>query len=148
MAWLPASLLKTHRCLSTCATTMRIRFVYRRRRYATMVKTRYGLATLNSNMVGNIKCWYSFSKLERAESFDTKNWADLVKISVLQQNRIVFITATPCKKRCKVFHQMGWVIKHSYFMHFCSIFKLLPLGTVDDLWSRAIVHQVVHGTSE
>ena len=37
MAWLPESLLKkTHRRLSTYATTMRVRFVYERRRYATM----------------------------------------------------------------------------------------------------------------
>ena len=49
MAWFPASLLKTHRRLSTCATTMRTRFVYERRRYATMVKIRHGLATLNPN---------------------------------------------------------------------------------------------------
>ena len=28
---------------------MRLRFVYERRRYATMVKLRHGLATLNSN---------------------------------------------------------------------------------------------------
>ena len=49
MAWLPASLLKTHRGLSTCATMMRVRFIYERRRYATMVKIRHGLATLNSN---------------------------------------------------------------------------------------------------
>ena len=49
MAWLPASLLKTHRRLSTCATTMRIQFVYERRRYAIIVKIRHGLATLNSN---------------------------------------------------------------------------------------------------
>ena len=44
MAWLPASLLKTHRCLSTFAT-----FVYERRRYAPMGKIRHGLVTLNSN---------------------------------------------------------------------------------------------------
>ena len=49
MAWLPASLLKTHRRLSKCATTMRVRFLYERRRYVTMVKIRHGLATLNSN---------------------------------------------------------------------------------------------------
>ena len=41
--------VKTHRRLSSCATTMRVRFVYERRRYATMVKMRHGLATLNSN---------------------------------------------------------------------------------------------------
>ena len=49
MVWLSASLLKTHRRLSTYATTMRVRFVYERRRYATMVKLRHGLATSNSD---------------------------------------------------------------------------------------------------
>ena len=49
MAWLPAFQLKTHRHLSTWATTMRVPFVYERRRYATMVKIRHGLATLYSN---------------------------------------------------------------------------------------------------
>ena len=49
MAWLPTSLLKTHRSLSTCATKMHVRFIYERRRYAPMVKIRHGLATLNSN---------------------------------------------------------------------------------------------------
>ena len=49
MAWLPASLLKIHRRLLTCATAMRVRFVYERRRNATMVKIRHGLATLSSN---------------------------------------------------------------------------------------------------
>ena len=49
MAWLPTFLLKTHKRLSTRATTMRVRFVYERRRYGTMVKIRHGLATLNSN---------------------------------------------------------------------------------------------------
>ena len=40
----------THRRLIlSCATTMRVRFVYGRRRYATIVKMRNGLATLNSN---------------------------------------------------------------------------------------------------
>ena len=45
----PASLLKTHRHLSACPTTLRIRLVYERRRYARVVKMRHGLATLNSN---------------------------------------------------------------------------------------------------
>ena len=49
MAWSLASLLKTHRRISPHAITMRIRFVYERRRYATAVKIRHGLATLNSN---------------------------------------------------------------------------------------------------
>ena len=33
----------------TCAKTMHLQFVYERRGYATMVKIRLGLATLNSN---------------------------------------------------------------------------------------------------
>ena len=41
--------VETHRRLLLCATTMRVRFVYEKRRYATMVKMRHGLATLNSN---------------------------------------------------------------------------------------------------
>ena len=41
--------VKNTQALKTCATTMRARFVYERRRYATMVKMRHGLATLNSN---------------------------------------------------------------------------------------------------
>ena len=49
MAWLPASLLKTDMPLSTCETAMHVRFVYERRRYATMMKIRHGLATLNAN---------------------------------------------------------------------------------------------------
>ena len=51
-ALLPASLLKTHRRLSTCATTMRVRSIYEMRRYELMVKIRHGLATLNSNNSG------------------------------------------------------------------------------------------------
>ena len=39
--------LKIHRHLLTCTTSMPVRFVYERRRYATMVKIRHGLATLN-----------------------------------------------------------------------------------------------------
>ena len=49
MVWLLASLLKTHRRLLSCALTMFVRFVYERRRYATMMKIRTGLATLISN---------------------------------------------------------------------------------------------------
>ena len=49
MAWFPASLLKTHRLVSACATTMRVRYVYERSLYDSMVKMRHGLTTLNSN---------------------------------------------------------------------------------------------------
>ena len=41
----PLPCKKTHRRLSTCETTMRVQFVNERRRYATMVKIRHGLAT-------------------------------------------------------------------------------------------------------
>ena len=40
--------LKTHSHLSACLMTMRERFVYERRRYATIMKMRQGLATLDS----------------------------------------------------------------------------------------------------
>ena len=41
------------------------------------------------------------------------------------------------------------MIVNSYFIPVCSMVKLLPLGTVDDLmhyctWRSAIVHQFVH----
>ena len=48
-AWSPTSLLKTHRRLSACLTLMRVQFLHERRRNATMVKIRHGLATLNTN---------------------------------------------------------------------------------------------------
>ena len=40
--------VKNTQALKTCATKMRSRFVYERR-YATMVKMRHGLETINSN---------------------------------------------------------------------------------------------------
>ena len=48
MAWFPAALLKPMALIS-CATMMRGRFAYARRRYASMVELRHGFATLNSN---------------------------------------------------------------------------------------------------
>ena len=75
MAWLPASLLKTHRRLSTCATTMHVRLVYTGRRYATMVTIRHSLATLNSNnlvVYGQKHKMWVLVFLERAERFETK----------------------------------------------------------------------------
>ena len=45
MAWFPASLIKTHRRLSACATTMSMRLVYGRRRE----NKAYSSATFNSN---------------------------------------------------------------------------------------------------
>ena len=49
-----------------------------------------------------------------------------MNFSALQQNRIVYAMSI------QVFHRKGWVIKQ-LFMPVCSIVKLLPLGTVDDL---------------
>ena len=54
---------------------MRVRFVYERRRYATMVKMRHGLAILNSNnsvVYGQKHKVWVLVFLERAEHFETK----------------------------------------------------------------------------
>ena len=73
---------------------MRIRFVYERRRYATMVKMRHGFATLNSNnSVVNVqkhKVWVLVFFVRTSGTFSDQNLADLVIFSVLQQNRIVY----------------------------------------------------------
>ena len=86
--------VKTDRRLLSCATTMRVRFVYERRRYATMVKMRHGLATLSSNnsvVYGQKhKVWVLVFLVITSETFWDQNWADLVKLFVLQQNRIVY----------------------------------------------------------
>ena len=91
VTWFP---VKTHRCLSTCVTTMRVRFIYERRRYATMVKIRHGLATLNSNnslVYGQRHkvCLIVFL-VGTSWAFWDQYWADLVKLSVLQQNLIAY----------------------------------------------------------
>ena len=49
MVWFSASLLKTGRHLSTCATTMRVRFVCARIRFVTFAEMRHSLTTINSN---------------------------------------------------------------------------------------------------
>ena len=86
--------VKTHRSLSSCATTMRVRFVYERRRYATMVKMRHGLATLNSNnsvVYGQKhKVWVLVFLVRTSGTFWDQHWADLVKFFVLQQHRNVY----------------------------------------------------------
>ena len=83
-----------HRRLSTCATTMRVRFVYERRRYATMVKIRHGLATLNSNnslVYGKKhKVWVLVFSVRTSGTVWDQIWADLVKFSALQQNHMVY----------------------------------------------------------
>ena len=86
--------VKTHRRLLSCATTMRVRLIYERRHYATMVKMRHGLATLNSNnsvVYGQKhKVWVLVFLVRASRTFWDQNWADLVKVFVLQQNRIVY----------------------------------------------------------
>ena len=75
MAWSPALLFKTPRRLSTCAMMMPIWFLYERRHYATMVKMRHGLATLNFNNFVVYDQKHKVLKLiflERAEHFETK----------------------------------------------------------------------------
>ena len=93
MAWLPASLLKTHRRLSTCATMMRVRFVYERRR-ATMVKKGmvWQLLNYNNSVVygQKHKVWVLLFLVRTSKTFWDQIWADLMKFSVLQQNRIVY----------------------------------------------------------
>ena len=73
---------------------MRVRFVYERRRYATMVKMRHGLVTLNSNNSvvyrQKHKVWVLVFLVRTSGTFWDQNLADLVKFSVLQQNRIVY----------------------------------------------------------
>ena len=86
--------VKTHRRLSTCATTMCVRFVYERRRCATKVKMSHVLATLNSNNFvvysQRHKVWVFVFLVRLSGTFWDQSWADLEKISALQQNRIVY----------------------------------------------------------
>ena len=99
MAWLPTSPLKTHRRL---LTTMCVRFVYGGRRYATMLKIRHGLATLNSNnsvVYGQKhKVWVLVSLVRTSGTFWDQNWADWWDF--LFCNKTASSTATPFKKRC------------------------------------------------
>ena len=147
MAWLPASLLKTHRRLSTCATTMRVRFVYERRRYATTVKIRHGLATFNSNnsvhsclKVRNIKCGYSFFFFCLFFSLNERNilrpkLSRFGEISVLQQNRIVYSNSMQGTLLSISSNGLG---NKTFFMPVCSLVKLSHLGTVDELTTIAL----------
>ena len=55
---------------------MRVRFVYERRRYATMMKMRHALANLNSNnsvvYCQKHKVWVLVFLVRRVEHFETK----------------------------------------------------------------------------
>ena len=90
--------VKTHRPISTCATMMRLRFVYERRRYTTMVKIRHGLKTLNSDnsvVYGQKhKVWVLVFLIRTSGTFWDQIWADLVKFSVLHQYHIVYSNST------------------------------------------------------
>ena len=85
--------VKSHKRLSTWATMMRIQFVYEKRR-ATKVKMSHALAILYSNNFvvhgQKHKVWVLIHLVRTSETFWDQNWADLVKFSVLQQNRIVY----------------------------------------------------------
>ena len=74
-------------------TTMRLRFVCDRRRYATMVEIRHSLATLNSNNLvvygQKHKVWVLIF-FRTSKTFWNQNWADWVKFSVLHQNPIIY----------------------------------------------------------
>ena len=89
MAWLPSSLLKTHRCLSTCVTSMPIKEML-----CNNGEKKHGLATLNSNnpVVYGKKhiVWVLVFLVKMSQTVWDQNWADLVKFSVKQQNRIVY----------------------------------------------------------
>ena len=102
MALFPALLLKTHRRLSTCATTMRVRFVVKRRRCATKVKMSQALAILNSNnfvvYVQKHKIWVLVFWLVRAEYFETI--VEQIWCNFLLCNKTASSTATPFKKQC------------------------------------------------
>ena len=95
MAWLPVSLLKH----TGAYQHARQRCIYERRSCATMVKIRHGLATLNSNnSVVNgrkHKVWALVFLVRTSGTFWDQKWADLVKFSALQQNRIVYSNSMP-----------------------------------------------------
>ena len=148
--------VKTHRRLLSCATTMRVRFVYERRRYATMVNMRHGLATLNSNnsvvYVQKHKVWVLVFLVRTSGTFWDQNWADLVKFFVLHQNCIVYSNSIQGTLLSISSNWLGnktvisclFVVQSNYYPSvpwttWCTI----ALG----LRPRAIVHQVVHGTS-
>ena len=74
MSWFPVSLLKTHRRFSRRDNNART-VCYERGCYATMVKIRHGLATLNSNnsvVYGQKHKVWVLVFLERVEHFETK----------------------------------------------------------------------------
>ena len=155
MAWLPASLLKTHRRLLTCTTMMCVWFVYERGRYETMVKIRHGLATFNSNIYvvygQKHKVWVLVFLVRMSGLFWDQNWADLVKFSVLQQNCIVYSNSMQETQLSISSNGLGKKTVISCLFVVWSNFYPSERWTIWCTFARgqrppAIVHQVVHGT--
>ena len=94
--------VKTHSRLLSCATTMHVRLVYERRRYATMVKMRHGLATLNSNnsvVYGQKhKVWVLVFLVRTSGTFWDQSWQIWWNFPVF--NKTSSSTATPFKECC------------------------------------------------
>ena len=90
----PIRCKKTHRHLSTCATMMRVQFVYERKLCETKVKMSHALAKLNSNNFAvygqKHKVWLLVFLVRMSATFWDQNWADLVKFTALQRNRIIY----------------------------------------------------------
>ena len=127
ITWFPPSPYKTHRYLSTCI--IRVRFVYERRRYATMVKMRHGFATLNSNNFivysQEHKVWVLLFLVRTSGNILRPKFSRFGEILCFA-TKLHCLLPTTLKKRCYVFHQKGSVVKQ-LFHAVCSIVKLLLL---------------------
>ena len=107
--------VKTHRRLSSCATTMRVRFVYERSRYATMVNMRHGFATLiNSNNAvvygQKHKVWVLVFLVRRAEHFETKIeqvWWNFPFCNKTASSRYLYVQPLHSRNAAKYF--IKWV---------------------------------------
>ena len=102
MVWFPASLLKTWRHLSSCATMMRIQFVYTRRRFVTMVEMRHGLTTFNSY---NFVAYGQKHKLWVLVFLVGTRWTlwdqiEQIRWNFMFCNKTASSTATPFKEGC------------------------------------------------
>ena len=83
----------TQALIDMCHNDARVRFVYNRRRWQQRWKWAM-LPQLNSNKFvvygQKYKVWVLIFLVRTSGTFCDLNWADLVKFSVLQQNRIVY----------------------------------------------------------
>ena len=123
---------------------MCVRFVYERRRYATMVKIRHGLATLNSSnsvvYCQKHKVWVLVFLVRTSEYFETKlsRFGELFCFATRphlyrnsMQETLLSISSNGLGNKTVI----------------SCLFVVKSNATVDDLRPRARVHQVVHGTS-